>query len=347
MSPSPDLRRGASVDGLARLLAAERVIETHSSHVFLAGARAWKMRKPVHAAFADYRTVEARHRTCLAEIEVNRPLAPGVYLGAVPVTQAGDGTLGLGGADEVVDWLVEMKRLPADAMLDAILARGEIPDRAELADLAARLIALYRSSPAEPTERGLYQNTLCEQAAINAAHLGRFAELLGAQPGTLCRESLARIGQASAEISEREAAGLVVEGHGDLRPEHVCLAVPPVVFDRIEFSRVFRLIDPYDEAGYLAMESALIAPGAKDWLSPALQQAGFAPPSAQLLATYRLYRALTRARLSIDHLLDDRCEDRQKWIARTRRYLAVAELSLTAGEARVPPSARGRAPAGE
>jgi len=52
--------------------------------------------------------------------------------------------------------------------------------------------------------------------------------------------------------------GRIVEGHGDLRPEHVCLVTPPQISDCLEFNRAMRIIDPYDEIGYLALECEVL-----------------------------------------------------------------------------------------
>lgn len=87
------------------------VIETHMSWVFLAGDRVYKLKKPVHYPFLDFRTLASREFHCREEVRLNRRLAPHVYLGVVPLTQDHGGALALGGGGEVVDWLVEMRRL--------------------------------------------------------------------------------------------------------------------------------------------------------------------------------------------------------------------------------------------
>ncbi|MEM6423276.1 MAG: hypothetical protein AAF698_11840, partial [Pseudomonadota bacterium] len=38
--------------------------ETHLSHVFLAGRRAWKLKKAVRLPFVDFSTLEARRVAC-------------------------------------------------------------------------------------------------------------------------------------------------------------------------------------------------------------------------------------------------------------------------------------------
>ncbi|MBI3915832.1 MAG: hypothetical protein HY322_02345 [Betaproteobacteria bacterium] len=97
------------------------VVETHMSWVFLADALVYKLKKPVRYEFLDFSTLEARRLNCQREVELNRRLAPDVYRGTVPLTLRSDGSLRLGGPGTTIEWLVEMRRLPADRMLDAAI----------------------------------------------------------------------------------------------------------------------------------------------------------------------------------------------------------------------------------
>jgi aminoglycoside phosphotransferase family enzyme len=73
--------------------AAVEPVETHMSWVFLAGDLVFKLKKPVKFPFLDFTELAARERNCREEVRLNRRLAPDIYLGAVPLTQATDGTL--------------------------------------------------------------------------------------------------------------------------------------------------------------------------------------------------------------------------------------------------------------
>ena len=123
-------------------------IETHMSWVFLTKHHAYKLKKPARLDFVDYRTIEARRRFCEAEVTLNQRLAPGVYLGRVPLALNEDDHLGLHGNGVVVDWLVQMQRLPLERRLDAHIAAGHV-DRQCLADALARLIATYQGAADE------------------------------------------------------------------------------------------------------------------------------------------------------------------------------------------------------
>lgn len=55
--------------------------ETHSGVVILLGDRVYKIKKPIRTEFLDFRSREARLAACRNEVELNRRLAPDVYLG--------------------------------------------------------------------------------------------------------------------------------------------------------------------------------------------------------------------------------------------------------------------------
>src|SRR5690606_17535290 len=120
-------------------------IETHMSWVFLADEYVYKLKKPVRRDFLDFSTLEARHRNCEEELRLNRRLAPEVYLNVVPLTIDAAGTVRLGGQGEVLDWLVRMRRLPAECMLDYAIRHGTVRDD-EIRRLALRLAEFYAAS---------------------------------------------------------------------------------------------------------------------------------------------------------------------------------------------------------
>jgi aminoglycoside phosphotransferase family enzyme len=129
-------------------------------------------------------------------------------------------------------------------------------------------------------------------------------------------------------LMARAAGGHVVDGHGDLRPEHVCLQQPPVVIDALEFNAALRQVDPYDELGFLGLECEMAG---APWIGPQLlascaELMGDAPPAA-LSQLYTAYRAQLRARLAVAHLLDPQPRTPQKWAPLAQRYL---ERSLAA-----------------
>lgn len=301
------------------------VRETHMSCVFLADGFVYKLKKPVRLDSLDYTTLERRHLCCEAEVALNRRLALGIYLGAVPLVRAADGTLRLGGEGEVVDWLVKMRRLPSARLLDTALADGT----ATVADVeaaAAHLAAFFRAAPAE--------------RVADEAHLARFAHDLALDRALLCDPAIDLADAAPASLLDlladwldrerplllvRLDAGQVIEGHGDLRPEHVFLGPPPTVIDCLEFDRALRLLDPAEEVAFLALECALLDAA---WAGAIVRDRCAAvrgeAPSPRLWAFYTAFRACLRARLAIGHLRDAEPRAAGTWLPKARRYLALA-----------------------
>src|SRR5688572_21999632 len=93
--------------------------ETHASIVLFAGDRAYKVKKPVSLGFLDFSTREKREAICRREVELNRRLAPDVYLGVADV---------VGPDGELCDHLVVMRRMPHDRRLSTLVGEGRPVD---------------------------------------------------------------------------------------------------------------------------------------------------------------------------------------------------------------------------
>ena len=124
-------------------------IDTHAATVFLAGERAFKIKRAVRFPFLDYSTLAKRKAACEAEIAVNRPFAPATYRGVVAITRADDGKLSIGGQGEPVEWAVEMRRFDETQTLDHLAAQGRID--AALADALGRAVErAHAAAPVDP-----------------------------------------------------------------------------------------------------------------------------------------------------------------------------------------------------
>jgi hypothetical protein len=338
------------------------VRQTHISVVFLAGAYVYKVKKPVNLGFLDFSTLQNRLECCQQEVQLNRRLAPHVYLGVVPVIQTplglrfeGQGelvewavkmrpsaacwTVSGHNEGEVVEWAVKMRRLPDSATLQERFRRGEVGvDLVET--LAGRFASFHRS--VETNERiatfGRFDSVaesileIFEQAAqqvgitVNAAVLARVRDL--------AQDALARLRPL---IERRAACRMTRDCHGDLRLDHVYFfpeRKPPadvVVIDCIEFNERFRFIDPVADMAFLAMELAFH--GRRD-LARAFAEAYFNAASDHeghlLLPLYAAYRAAVRARVEGLLLAEKEVPeaDRAAALVRAKAHwlLALAEL---------------------
>lgn len=303
------------------------VVETHMSWVFLTEHHVYKLKKPVRWDSLNFCTPELRRRSCEEEIRLNRRLTTDVYLGTITITLGPDGNLSLDSGGEPVDWLVHMRRLPANRMLDELICRGRI-ELEGVRPAALRLAHFYAKSQPVETTAQTYRERL--QAGVRSD----LRELSRPEFG-LDRDRVAGLCQAQLEFLEREAAlvdarvhqGRIIEGHGDLRPEHICLIREPAIIDCLEFSRDLRLLDPADELAFLGLECERLGKAVvgRWFLETYTEVTGDEPPSA-LLHFYRNYRALRRAKIAIWHLKDPSVGDRARWPMRARQYLELAAL---------------------
>lgn len=312
---------------------AVEAIETHMAWVFLAGAEAFKLKKPVRHAFLDFATLDARLRACQEEVRLNRRLAPDVYRGIVPLVRTAAGGLAVGGEGDPVDWMVRMRRLARGDFLDARLAAGGIT-AGEVRRVVRRLVRFYRDAPRVDLPLaewcGRFRRDIREnRAEILALDAGLGAGLAAEGVEELARGQLAFLDRAAALLEARLAGGWLLDGHGDLRPEHVCLEHEPVVIDCIEFNPEFRVVDPVDELAYLAVECARLgAPATGGQVLAAWRELAPDDPPDALVAFYGSFRAFLRARIAAWHTRDGAILHPDHWVERTRAYLRLARERL-------------------
>ncbi|MEQ9333830.1 hypothetical protein [Thalassobaculum sp.] len=302
--------------------------ETHMSWVFLTARHAYKMKKPMRQERLDFGTLERRRFFCEEEVRLNRRLAPDVYLGTVPLTAAADRTLALGGTGHAVEWIVKMRRLPADGTLEAMALDGSL--REHHARAVARLMAgFYAGCTPEPVAPADYRRRFRRTLAETQRELRRPSFALPLDVVDRAVDRLARFNDVEGErLDVRARADRIVEGHGDLRPEHVYLEPDLLVTDCLEFDRDLRLIDPADELGYLAMECDLIgATHVHEWLFAGYGEASGDWPSGDLVAFHKGCRAMQRAKLAAWHLDEPGCRDPDRWRGRAHDYLELAAIN--------------------
>jgi aminoglycoside phosphotransferase family enzyme/predicted kinase len=302
------------------------VAETHSAAVFFFGDRAYKVKKPVDLGFLDFRSREARESICHREVELNRRLAPDIYLGVADVS---------GPDGEPCDHLVVMRRLPDDRRLSSLVRAGvDVTD--DLWSLAHQLAAFHARC-----ERGPDAD---HQAGIEATR-GRWADntamltglvgdvfddlTVGEVHGLACRYLDGR----APLFAHRIAQGRALDGHGDLLADDIfCLDDGPRVLDCIEFDDDLRRGDALADVAFLAMD---------------LEDLGRPDLAATFLARYRELSADTWPASLADHHVAYRAQVRAKVAAiraeqgdpdaadHARRLLAMAHRHLDAGRVRL------------
>jgi aminoglycoside phosphotransferase family enzyme len=298
--------------------------ETHMSYVFLAGDRVYKLKKPVRFPYLDFSTLERREAACRAEVSLNRRLAPDVYIGVAPLTASADG-LSIGGVGALSDWLVVMRRLDDRWALEQVLHQHRLETR-QLDRLAATLVRFYRHARPALISSGPH---LCEWSRSLTANRRVLSDPRFGLPAALVRriDRLQRrfLAECSTMLAARVRRRRIVDGHGDLRPEHIWLDHQVRVIDCLEFNPGLRAVDPHDEIAYLDLEcERLGAAWAGRYLRARLERGLREDLPLALYHFYRSYRATLRARLAIAHLAEPKPRTPEKWPRLARTYLGIA-----------------------
>ncbi|MFE0020835.1 AAA family ATPase [Amycolatopsis sp. NPDC059021] len=269
------------------------VHETHIGAVFLLGDRAYKLKKPVDLGFLDFTSRQARERVCHREVELNRRLAPDVYLGVADVT---------GPDGEKCDHLVVMRRMPEERRLSTMVTTGEPCD--VQVDRLARLLAGFHARAERSAEISAEGSRDAIRARWEASftQIGPFHGPVLDPAGAAEIEHLTREFLAGREplFDRRITDGRVVDGHGDLLADDIfCLDDGPRVLDCLEFDDRLRRLDGLDDVAFLAMDLERL--GAADLAVRLLDRyaefAGDPAPSA-LRHHYVAYRAFVRVKVA-------------------------------------------------
>ncbi|MGQ2978745.1 MAG: bifunctional aminoglycoside phosphotransferase/ATP-binding protein [Polaromonas sp.] len=314
--PTPDAALNAArnlVTTLAGTLRAE-LVETHISWVLLAADTAYKIKKPVHLPFVDYRSLPARRHFCEEEVRLNRRLAPGLYLGVTRITGTPASPV-IDGAGPVQEYAVRMRRFPPGALFSESIAAGTL-DKQDVDQLAALLADFHERAPRATAVDGF--SSADQRRRIALAALEGARPLTGDAALSALQTWLAAEADTLAPLwTSRLALGHVRECHGDLHLANVVRLDDHVAaFDGIEFDPALRWIDIIDDAAFVVMDLAahqrqdLCFRFLNAWLDRTGEHAGL--PALRFAV---VYRALVRAQVA--HL-------RSPGSDAARRYLATA-----------------------
>ncbi|MBN1881124.1 MAG: AAA family ATPase [Deltaproteobacteria bacterium] len=231
-------------------------VQTPISLVFLAGDLAYKVKKPVSRGFLDFSTLSKRKFYCEEEVRLNRRLCPDIYRGVVAVTKRGE-DIKINGGGEIIDYAVEMKRLPAGGMMNVMLDADLVtPDH--IRRIAGILDPFYRTA--------LTGKSVDEYGSIDSIRENtdeNFTQTEAFIGKTVTREQFEDIREyTDAFFNENRDAferrvdgGFIREGHGDLHSRNICIDGESIhIYDCIEFNERFRMKDVAEDMAFLAMD---------------------------------------------------------------------------------------------
>lgn len=273
------------------------VAETHVSLLIFAADRAYKLKKPIRTPFLDFSSAELRRRACEREVELNRRLAPDVYLGVADM---------LGPDGRACDHLIVMRRMPADRRLAKLVRAATARDRCldAVAETIARFHASAATGPHIAAEGS--RDAVLRRWEANISDMERFARQLPepALHGRIAELARSYLAGRKPLFDRRIAEGRVRDGHGDLLADDVfCLDDGPRILDCLEFDDRLRYVDVLDDAAFLAMDlERLGGPQLGQRFLEAYQRASGERHPRSLEHHYIAYRAHVRAKVaSIRH----------------------------------------------
>jgi aminoglycoside phosphotransferase family enzyme/predicted kinase len=269
------------------------VTETHCATVFFVGDRAYKIKKALDLGFVDFRTPESRRLACHREVELNRHFAPDVYLGVAEVRDEDA---------EPCDWIVVMRRMPADRRLSTLVLGGE--DVSDSVRAVARLLAVHHAS-ARRSPAIEEQGT---PAALRRRWVSNFDALPEFRDSVIDADLLEEIQDRALRyvdgrhrlLEARIGAGRIRDGHGDLLADDIfCLTDSPRVLDCLEFDGALRAVDGLDDAACLAMDLERLGAGglAERFLDWFCEFSGESRVDS-LIHHYVAYRAVVRLKVA-------------------------------------------------
>ena len=310
-------------------------LQTHISHVLLAGDYAYKIKKPLNLGFLDFTSLERRKYYCVEELRLNGRLAPEIYLDCLPIS--GEPTHPILGGDtgSAIEYTVRMRRFSQEALLDRVLAAGRLKP-GHLDALARRLAAFHCAIPvADPATPFGAPERVRQPMLDDFTH----TRPLLTDPAdhevlfTLECWTLAASERLWRRLTERKAGGWIRECHGDLHLGNMVLADADqvVIFDCIEFNDDLRWIDVISDLAFLTMDLRFRGAEAlaQRLLNTYLEYSGDFTGVA-LLSYYQVYRAMVRAKINAiqSHQGDVPVAARETARALCHDYLRLA-LALT------------------
>ncbi|MCS7258991.1 MAG: AAA family ATPase [candidate division WOR-3 bacterium] len=310
-----------------------KLVQTHTSWVFLTGTYAYKIKKPVFFGFLDYTTLSLRKKFSYEEFKINQILAPDIYFGVIPILKKGN-KIFLGSEDtkshEVIDYAIKMRELPQDAIMTNLLLNKKL-GFSPINEIA-RIIANFHKK--SRSREGFYKYGSIETIKYNwDENFVQTEPFIGV---TLTKNKFEKIKSAVEEFIKnnkylfikRIYDQKIIKCHGDLHSENIFVVDKVYIFDSLEFNPRFAVSDTASEVAFLAMDLEFY--NHKHLADFFLDRYLFYTNDWELLRLldfYKCYRAYVRGKVTSFLLNDSKLThaEKNKIKLKARKYFDLAE----------------------
>lgn len=305
------------------------LIQTHVSYIFLTDHHAYKIKKPVDFGFLNFSTIDRRRFYCNEEVRLNRRLCPDIYEKVVELRETPNGAA-FHGSGTIIDYAVKMRRLPAERMLDKLVAAGDI-SAATMREVSRIIAEFHRTAPTSATiaDHGRLERLMYNWQE-NFDQAVPFEEsTLPAPDREYIRSWVTRFAADHGQLfQQRVADGFIRECDGDIHLENICLDNGAIhIFDCIEFNDRFRCCDTAADIAFLLMD--LDYHGRNDLSNDVIDEyitVSGDSGAVDLIDFYKIYRAFVRGKVESFRLKDSGISLEEQTLAKKRaiRYFRLA-----------------------
>lgn len=276
-------------------------VDTHISVVFLTGQWVYKLKKPLNLGFLDFRQLDDRRKFCEREVHLNKRLSHGIYQNAVTIFQKDKNVYSIDGDGNAVEYAVKMKQLPDEDRLANLLEKNAV-SQSDLEQLGKKLASFYLNSKqnAQISQYGS-RDMVIFNSEENVQQISPFVgRLVDTEKWEFIREvNRSFLHHHHALFERRLESGKILDGHGDLRTDHIYFFNGIQIIDCIEFNDRFRYGDVAVDLAFLHMDiEELGYPEENQIILKAYVENAHDPEIYALIDFYAAYRAIVRLKVA-------------------------------------------------
>ncbi|MGC8588515.1 MAG: gluconokinase, partial [Hydrogenobaculum sp.] len=297
------------------------LIQTHSSFVIITDDVVYKIKKPVNFGFLDYSTLEKRKLYSYKELEINKRLCSDIYIDVLPISKIDDG---YEFSDKnIVEYAVKMKRVNDELFM---INRLKDLTNKDIENVAKRVARFHLET------KKVYDFDVYNQMKFNTdENFEQTKEFIGKtieqEDYDFIKDKVNSFYQKHKDLFyKRQKEGYVVDGHGDIRLEHVVMVKDICIMDAIEFNDRFRIQDQINDMCFLSMELEL--KGYKDFAKiyeDTYKNATKDKDFEIFLDFYKCYRAYVRGKVTSFLLNDPHVENKDSVVESAKRFFKLAK----------------------